>query len=388
MSTIEHPMSITAGTMLSTGIIVGILNVFTKPDHLSSMATLSGMNISNDRSRCDSFKLGINWGIGNSISTLVVGSGLIAIESPQDDVDIQWWSIMIEAVIGVFVFGLGIFGMYNALKNKKKNDGRAWWHDESLTLKDEEADGDEETVQCSTKSSESITRMMADVLNEDGDAASETFSKRSGGSILSRVVEESMRTEDNDDDIDDDIFNTNSGSLDESFTKFMPKIPQPNKPVTSGRSKSFLAYQAKNKPSLSRASSFLKKHGGQDSIVSNPSISKSKKAYSCSISIPSILAFIAGSLQGISVGVILSVMPSISQDARFASIYLIAVCITSTLMMGGFSLVYSAFCKWFVVGDEKRIFLPEAGAACLSIVVGVAWLILLAIGKIDEVILL
>ena len=123
------------------------------------------------------------------------------------------------------------------------------WHDESLTLKDEEAEGDEETVQCSTKSSESITRMMADVLNEDGDAASETFSKRSGGSILSRVVEES--DEDND---EDDIFNTNSGSLDESFTKFMPKIPQPNQPITSGRSKSFLAYQAKNKPSLSRAS--------------------------------------------------------------------------------------------------------------------------------------
>ena len=119
MSTIEHPMSITAGTLLSTGIIVGILNVFTKPNHLSSIATLSGMNISNDRSRCASFKLGINWGIGNSISTLVVGSVLIAIESPQDGVDIQWWSIMIEAVIGVFVFGLGIFGMYNALKNKK-----------------------------------------------------------------------------------------------------------------------------------------------------------------------------------------------------------------------------------------------------------------------------
>jgi len=386
MSTIEHPMSITAGTLLSTGIIVGILNVFAKPDHLSSMATLSGMNISNDRSRCDSIKLGINWGIGNSISTLVVGSVLIAMESPQDGVDIQWWSIMMEAVIGVFVFGLGIFGMYNALKNKKKNDGRAWWHDESLTLKDEE-DGDEETVQCSTKSSESITRMMADVLNEDGDAASETVSKRSGGSILSRVVEES--DEDNDDDIDDDIFNTNSGSLDESFTKFMPKLPQPNKPVTSGRSKSFLAYQAKNKPSLSRASSFLKKHGGQDSIVSNPSISKSsEKACPCTISIPSILACIAGTLQGISVGGILDVLPSISQDTRFASIYLVTVCITSTLMMGGFFLVYSSFSKWFVIGDEKRIFLVEAGSACLSLVVGVAWLVLLAIGKIDEVILL
>lgn len=387
MSTIEHPMSITAGTLLSTGIIVGILNVFTKPDHLSSMATLSGMNISNDRSRCDSFKLGINWGIGNSISTLVVGSVLIAIESPQVGVDIQWWSVVIENVIGAFVFGLGIFGMYNALKNKKKNE-RAWWHDESLTLKDEEADGDEETVQCSTKSSESITRMMADVLNEDGDAASETVSRRSGGSTLSRVVEESDEGEDNDDDIDD-LFNTNSGSLDESFTKFMPKLPQPNQPITSGRSKSFLAYQAKNKPSLSRASSFLKKHGGQDSIVSNPSILKSSgKAYSCTISIPSILACIAGTLQGIAVGGILDVMPSISQDSRFASLYLVTVCITSTLMMGGFSLVYSAFCKWFVVGDEKRIFLVEAGSACLSVVVGVAWLVLLAIGKNDEVILL
>jgi len=101
--------------------------------------------------------------------------------------------------------------------------------------------------------------MMADVLNEDGDAASETFSKRSGGSILSRVVEES--DEDNDDDIDD-IFNTNSGSLDESFTRFMPKIPQPNQTITPGRSKSFLVYQAKNKPSLAKLvkSVFLQKY--------------------------------------------------------------------------------------------------------------------------------
>ena len=58
-------------------------------------------------------------------------------------------------------------------------------------------------------------------------------------------------------------------------------------------------------------------------------------------------------------------------------------------MMGGFSLVYSAFCKWFVVGDEKRIFLAEAGSACLSVVVvGVAWIVLIAIGKMDEVMLL
>ena len=201
------------------------------------------------------------------------------------------------------------------------------------------------------------------------------------------MVEES--DEDNDDDIDDDIFNTNSGSLGESFTRFMPKIPQPNQPITSGRSKSFLAYQAKNKPNLSRASSFLKKHGGQDSIVSNPSISKSsEKTCSCTISTPSILACIAGTLQGIAVGGILSVMPSISQDSRFASLYLIAVCITSTFMMGGFSLVYSSFCKWFVVEDEKRIFLVEAGSACLSVVVGVAWIVLIAIGKMDEVMLL
>jgi hypothetical protein len=51
-------------------------------------------------------------------------------------------------------------------------------------------------------------------------------------------------------------------------------------------------------------------------------------------------------------------------------------------------------CKWLARRDGnekdesaswKRVFLIEFGSACLSIIVGIVWLTLLAVGELDEV---
>jgi len=70
MSTIDHPMmmghlsaSTTVEDLIVTGIIVGLFHVLARPGHLSTLATLTAMNISDDHMRCYSFLLGISWGL-------------------------------------------------------------------------------------------------------------------------------------------------------------------------------------------------------------------------------------------------------------------------------------------------------------------------------------
>jgi hypothetical protein len=60
------------------------------------------------------------------------------------------------------------------------------------------------------------------------------------------------------------------------------------------------------------------------------------------------------------------------------------------LVMGGFAAFYGGLCQWLVERSDKkddsrlsRVFLVEFGSACLSIVVGIIWLALLAAGLLD-----
>jgi len=106
MSTIDHPMtmghlsaSTTAEELVVTGIIVGLFHVLARPDHLSALATLTAMHISDDHMWCYSFLLGITWGFGHSISTIIVGSIIITLEIDIND----WWNI----VVGIVLLALG-----------------------------------------------------------------------------------------------------------------------------------------------------------------------------------------------------------------------------------------------------------------------------------------
>ena len=87
---------------------------------------------------------------------------------------------------------------------------------------------------------------------------------------------------------------------------------------------------------------------------------------------------------------------------------------TSTLVMGGFAAFYGSFSEWMAGGGgvgnndndggvgglnngggggedghggaiKNRVFHVEVGSSCLSILVGVVWLVLLSMGKLEEV---
>lgn len=89
----------------------------------------------------------------------------------------------------------------------------------------------------------------------------------------------------------------------------------------------------------------------------------------------------------------LGIIPAVEmQDVGLAITYLGTFCVTSTVVMGGFAAFYGRMCYWLADGDEKdksthmsRVFMVEFGSACLSIIVGIVWLTLLAVGELNEV---
>ena len=112
----------------------------------------------------------------------------------------------------------------------------------------------------------------------------------------------------------------------------------------SQRSNSFIKYQKERRPKIAKASSLLKKHSGDESILS-------PKKFKPTMNIP---------------------RPSESRLIYFKS----------TLVMGIFTITYGTFCKWYAGEKQARVFFVESTSASVSLVVGIVWLVLIGIGKI------
>jgi ABC-type nickel/cobalt efflux system permease component RcnA len=111
------------------------------------------------------------------------------------------------------------------------------------------------------------------------------------------------------------------------------------------------------------------------------------------------MAVLAGIIHGLAgPGGVLGVIPAVQlHNGRLAALYLSCFCISSTLTMGVFAVVYGS-CSSRLVDQGHRPFISgsnpipgirqfriECASACLSIIVGILWLILLLIGKLDDV---
>lgn len=98
------------------------------------------------------------------------------------------------------------------------------------------------------------------------------------------------------------------------------------------------------------------------------------------------MATVAGIVHGLAgPGGVLGVIPAVQlHNARLATIYLGSFCASSTLTMGIFAMLYGA-CSSRIGRDAHREFMIESMSASLSILVGLLWLVLLSIGKLDDV---
>lgn len=98
------------------------------------------------------------------------------------------------------------------------------------------------------------------------------------------------------------------------------------------------------------------------------------------------MALVAGIIHGLAgPGGVLGVIPAIQMhDAKLAAVYLGSFCLSSTLTMGIFAVFYGTS----TVKLGKRLnseYLVEMVSASFSIVVGVLWIVLLSIGKLDDI---
>ena len=111
---------------------------------------------------------------------------------------------------------------------------------------------------------------------------------------------------------------------------------------------------------------------------------------------PRTLALCAGIVHGLAgPGGVLGVIPAVQlHDAKLATIYLTCFCCSSTLTMGLFATMYGTCSSALSTSKNdnnsnpprrNRAFIIEMLSASLSIIVGITWLILLFLGKLDDV---
>lgn len=292
----------------------------TGPDHLSALATLCA-----SESTRTSFFLGLQWGVGHSIGLLVVGGIFIAITAQNDEngtIEIpESVTTIFEYLVGIFMIGLGFFGIHRAWLKRKRL---------STAANDNSNDSDDE---------ENASPPTEELLVHVQGAAS--LSLANAGSISSSAPEHLRR---------------HGVVHDEPEGDGVIVDASPSQRVSATTD-------------------------SESQVASTARCGKRCRRHFCSAG--SALSLIAGLVHGLAgPGGVLGVLPAVQiRNPLLGSMYLITFCLCSTLTMGCFAAGYGRlFAKR--IGWEFRI---ECISACLSLVVGILWLILVGTGKMEEV---
>lgn len=101
---------------------------------------------------------------------------------------------------------------------------------------------------------------------------------------------------------------------------------------------------------------------------------------------PRTMALLSGVIHGMAgPGGVLGVIPAVQlHDGKLSACYLASFCLASTCTMG----MYAALFAYFSGGISHclhNLYFVELASAGLSIAVGIAWLILISIGKLDDI---
>src|SRR5690242_914146 len=91
-----------------TGLLAGLIHVWTGPDHLTAVAPLAV------RHPKRAWIPGIRWGFGHSAGVAVVGLLSLLL---RDLIPVEWLSSWGERLVGIMLFGIGLWALRQAFKN-------------------------------------------------------------------------------------------------------------------------------------------------------------------------------------------------------------------------------------------------------------------------------
>src|SRR5262245_37878085 len=92
-----------------TGLIAGLVHVWSGPDHLAAIAPLAV------RQPQRSWLPGVRWGFGHSAGVGVVG--LLSLWL-RDALPVEWLSSWGERLVGVMLLGIGLWGLRKAFQSQ------------------------------------------------------------------------------------------------------------------------------------------------------------------------------------------------------------------------------------------------------------------------------
>ena len=319
-------------------------HVLTGPDHLSALATLSAV------SDCwTSFFMGVRWGIGHSTGFLLVGVVLILRDynnsqgsdgttdhgDNEDSTDVidmpDALSHFFESLVGFFMLFLGVYGFRRAAQLRHEYHGRR-----QLTSEIDDNEDDCDNEEATPMETFEKGNRYHDDPHHDHEAALDTLADIVAG-----------------DSSNDETDRANSPQRAASFDM---EPHHHHHPMMSS-----IDFSADTR---------------REGSVFDASRRFSAKS----------MAVLAGIIHGLAgPGGVLGVIPAVQlHNWKLATLYLGCFCISSTVTMGCFACFYG-LCSSTVGRRTNLVYHIHCFSSSLSILVGITWLVLLSLGKLEDV---
>ncbi|ETV90297.1 hypothetical protein H310_14896 [Aphanomyces invadans] len=361
------------GKLVATALGFGVFHVMSGPDHLSALATLSA------GSSWRSFALGVRWGCGHSIGLIIMAFIFILLD---DSLNLEKLDIVTEVVVGVFMIGLGVHGVYNA--NKKLGDPHQLGHSHGGSgpssdshSKPKEQPYEEVPCVCDDSARSSRRRSIsdespaptlhADPTPEQSPSPSETPTHKKrivmDEKDPAHVSRPSVELVENDKDTAVDELESSGTTLSSSMVEETDDGSSDDDNAPLGQSR------AQKKELRGRWRRCVPQVD-----MENPTTQKAT-------------ALLVGIVHGIAgPGGILGVMPAVRYHNWMRSmVYLGTFCATSIVIMGLFAAMYGELTSRLGQRSAVVAYRINVFSAVLSIGVGILWIVLVALGKMKAV---
>uniref|UniRef100_K3X5J4 Urease accessory protein UreH-like transmembrane domain-containing protein n=1 Tax=Globisporangium ultimum (strain ATCC 200006 / CBS 805.95 / DAOM BR144) TaxID=431595 RepID=K3X5J4_GLOUD len=318
------------GTIIGTGILLGIVHVLTGPDHLSALAAMT------TNSSWKAFSLGIRWGCGHSIGLIIMA--LIFFAAGRS-VNLDEVGVYCNYIVGVFMIALGAWTLLHVKKKYK-----AQVKDAQLLHAETSSHGDVRRHSHQQRQQHQLTLAHVERVHSNGESQP--------------------------------LQQTPSHRIDVVVPTATPS------PTTSYH---LLVVDDAEDKSLRASEGTAVEHEGDDKM-------QKKKACCANVSFSNpttqkVTALLVGIVHGIAgPGGILGVLPAVVMDDWVKSVsYLASFCISSIFIMGVFAALYGEVTGRLSRNSNLLEFRIGVFSASFSVVVGVAWIVLQATGQMNKV---